>query len=51
MAAGDAFTAENVRSIRPANGLHTRHYEDVLTKKAALSIAAGTALSWELMNG
>ena len=51
MAAGDAFTAENVRSIRPANGLHTRHYDDVLTKTAASPIAAGTALTWELMNG
>jgi N-acetylneuraminate synthase len=50
MAAGEAFTPETVRSIRPANGLHTRHYDEVLTKTAAQAITAGTALSWELMN-
>lgn len=50
MAAGEAFTPETVRSIRPANGLHTRHYDEVLAKTAAQAITAGTALSWELMN-
>ncbi|MEZ0609573.1 pseudaminic acid synthase [Fibrella sp. WM1] len=49
MAAGEAFTAENVRSIRPANGLHTRHYDEILTKTAAQPIKAGTALSWDLI--
>jgi N-acetylneuraminate synthase len=33
--AGERFTRDSVRSIRPGNGLHTRHLEDVLGRKAA----------------
>ncbi len=49
MKAGDLFTSKNVRSIRPAHGLHTRYYEDIITKKASKDIQAGTALAWELI--
>lgn len=48
--AGEAFTSSNVRSIRPGNGLHTRNYDTVLTKKANQDIKAGTALSTELFD-
>ena len=47
--AGEEFTTENVRSIRPAAGLHTRHYETLLGAKAARDIAFGTPLSLELI--
>ena len=46
MRAGEPFTPANVRSIRPANGLHTRYYEQVLGQVASVDIEAGTALSW-----
>jgi len=46
---GEAFTAENVRSIRPSYGLHTRHLEAVLRARATRDIAAGTPLSWALV--
>lgn len=46
---GEAFTPENIRSIRPALGLHTRHYETVLGKTAAQDIAAGTPLASDLI--
>jgi N-acetylneuraminate synthase len=46
---GEKFTAENVRSIRPAHGLHTRHLAEVLGKAAAQDIARGTPLSWDLV--
>lgn len=46
--AGETFTAENIRSIRPACGLHTRYYDDLIGgKKAARDIPFGTPLSWE----
>ena len=40
--AGEKFTAENVRSIRPANGLHPRFYDQVIGQIAARNIVAGT---------
>lgn len=49
MKAGDEFTPESVRSIRPGHGLMPRHYEAVLGRKAARDIGRGTPLSSELM--
>jgi N-acetylneuraminate synthase len=46
---GDRFTAENVRSIRPGQGLHTRHLPEVVGRRAACDIERGTPLSWELV--
>jgi pseudaminic acid synthase len=46
---GDLFTAENVRSIRPGHGLHTRHLAEVLGRHAACDVERGTPLSWELV--
>src|SRR5262245_38914956 len=51
VAAGDELTERNVRSIRPGAGLHTRHYERVLGRRAARDIARGTPLAWELVEG
>ena len=51
MRAGDRFTEENVRSIRPGNGLHTRHLGEVLGKRAARNLDRGTPLSWDLIEG
>ena len=47
--AGEPFTERNVRSIRPADGLHTREYGAVLGRRAARSITRGTPLSWDLI--
>jgi sialic acid synthase SpsE len=47
--AGEAFSERNVRSIRPAGGLHTRHYEEILGRRAACEIARGTPLCWDLV--
>jgi len=49
MKRGEVFTAENVRSIRPGYGLHTRHLTDVLGQTAAADIERGTPLAWELV--
>lgn len=44
--AGELFSKDNVRSIRPGYGLHPRHIETVLGRKAACSIVKGTPLQW-----
>jgi pseudaminic acid synthase len=48
---GETFSAENIRSIRPAIGLHTRYLEALLGMKAVCDIPRGTPLSWELIFG
>jgi N-acetylneuraminate synthase len=44
--AGEVFTAENVRSIRPGHGLEPLHYESVLGRTASEPIKRGTPLHW-----
>jgi pseudaminic acid synthase len=44
--AGELFSKENVRSIRPGYGLHPRHMETVLGRKAACQVKRGTPLQW-----
>jgi pseudaminic acid synthase len=50
MKAGEVFTEENVRSIRPGYGLHPRHLKEVLGKRAAQDIPQGTPLSQKLIS-
>jgi len=47
---GEVLTAENVRSIRPGHGLHTRHLPEVLGRRAACDIVRGTPLKWDLVS-
>lgn len=47
--AGEPFTAQNIRSIRPGPGLHTRHLEEVVGRKATRDVQRGTPLNWELI--
>jgi pseudaminic acid synthase len=46
---GAVFTEENVRSIRPADGLHPRYLNEVLGQRAACDIECGTPLDWKLI--
>lgn len=46
---GEAITEENVRSVRPGNGLHPKHYGKVLEKKAVKNIKMGTPLKMNLI--
>jgi len=46
---GELFSCANVRSIRPAHGLHPRHLDEVIGRCAARDIERGTPLSWELV--
>lgn len=49
MKAGEVFTEENVRSIRPGYGLPPKFLKEVLGRRAAYDIKYGTPLSWELI--
>lgn len=49
--AGEAFTADNVRSIRPGHGLHPRHLDEVIGRYATRDIPRGTPMSWDLVGG
>jgi len=46
--AGEPFTAQNVRSIRPGHGLHTRHLDEVLGQRAVRDLKRGTPLSRDM---
>jgi N-acetylneuraminate synthase len=47
--AGEEFTEENVRSIRPGNGLAPRYLSLVLGRRAAQDIERGTPLGWKML--
>ncbi|MBN1637369.1 MAG: pseudaminic acid synthase [Ignavibacteriales bacterium] len=46
---GEKFTKNNVRSIRPAYGLHPKYLEQVIGKIAKYDIKRGTPLSEEMI--
>jgi pseudaminic acid synthase len=46
---GEKFTEDNVRIIRPANGLSPKHYNSVIGKTCACNLDAGVPMSWDLM--
>jgi len=51
MRAGETFTPDNVRVIRPGHGLAPDTLGDVLGQQATRDIAAATPLDWSLVSG
>ncbi len=49
MKAGETFTLENVRSIRPGDGMAPKHLDEILGKKARQDIRKGTPLNQNLI--
>ncbi len=47
--AGELFTIENIRSIRPAFGLHPRYLKEILGRKANRDISVGTPMNWDIV--
>jgi N-acetylneuraminate synthase len=47
IAAGESLTRDNVRAIRPGNGLPPKHLEAILGRRAACPLKRGTPLSWK----
>ncbi len=46
---GTTLTTVNVRPIRPSDGLSPKYWDDIIGKRAASAITAGTPLSWDLI--
>lgn len=49
VAAGEALTAANVRSIRPGYGLPPKHLPEVMGRKAARDLRRGERLAWDML--
>lgn len=47
---GDILTEKNVRSVRPGQGMHPKHYNEVLGKTFVSDNEKGTPLSNDLLN-
>lgn len=48
--AGEEFTEENIRSIRPGYGLHPKFYNELLGKKAKSDLIKGTPLNIDIID-
>ena len=48
--AGEKFTEENVRSIRPGYGLHPKYLKELIGKTATVDFKKGTPLNLKLLN-
>jgi len=49
MKAGETFTANNLRSVRPGYGMHPRHLKGLLGKTIRRDTDKGTPMSWDLV--
>lgn len=48
--AGERLTADNVRCIRPGNGIAPKHLPQVLGRRASRTIPRGTPFTWDLVD-
>lgn len=44
---GELFTHDNVKSVRPAFGMHPKHYHDVIGRHASRDLELGDRLDWD----
>lgn len=49
MKSGDILTPDNLRAIRPGQGLPPKYYNLLLGKKIKVDVQAGTPVKWELL--
>ena len=47
--AGEVFTAENVRSVRPGFGLHPKFLPEIIGRRAARDLKAGSRFTLDMM--
>lgn len=46
---GDKFTNENIKVVRPGNGIHPIFFENLLKKKSPSFISSNNPLTYELL--
>ena len=46
---GEKFTKENIRRIRPGDGLAPKYYATIMGKTASQDIKYGTPITWDLI--
>jgi pseudaminic acid synthase len=49
MKAGEKFTLDNTRPIRPGNGLPPKYLKNILGRRASREIKRGTPLDWDIV--
>ncbi|RAU22887.1 pseudaminic acid synthase [Paramagnetospirillum kuznetsovii] len=49
MAAGETFSAANLRSIRPGFGLAPKHLPEIMGRRATRPLSRGTPLGWDMV--
>lgn len=47
--AGEAFSKENIKAVRPSFGLHPKHYKEVIGRRAKHDLTIGDRVSWEVI--
>lgn len=50
IAKGESYTYENIRSIRPAQGLPPKFLDEIIGRRANRDITPGTPLTWDLVS-
>ncbi len=48
---GEVFTPDHIKSVRPSWGLHPKFYDDVIGKRAAVTLEMGDRLSMDCIDG
>jgi sialic acid synthase SpsE len=49
IAAGEAFSPDNVRIIRPGYGIAPKHYDSIIGATARRDVKRGTPVTWDLL--
>lgn len=49
IAKGDIFSADNIRSVRPGNGLPPKYFKEIIGRKSVNNLAYGAPLSAEMI--
>lgn len=48
--AGESFTTDNVKCVRPSFGLHPKHFSEILGRTATRDLRHGDRLTWDVVS-